>query len=239
MENRRETTPKSPNRLVQMLEARPFMFWGGLWASLVLVAGVSVSSLVSPGLMGNGQTASGAAIGSSSNTGSGSTAAQPAIQPSSQAKNSFPFWLFSAIALSCTAGSILVSKQLAPQRSRRIVRPPSSAQAQPRMVKQSKGVQPKAAQPKRSQPQLPVSSYKTKTRDPVQGQKVTSSRRATSVPAQPARRSTRRPAPQRVPARSTQVAIVPQTETHPLDWQTASIADSMDIRKQRSLASWL
>ena len=240
MENRQETTPKSPNRLVQLLEARPLMFWGGTWASLVLVAGVSVSSLVSPGLIGTGQTASGAAIGSSGNIDSNGTVAQPVIQPSSQAKNSFPFWLFSAIALSCTAGSILVSKQLAPQRSRRIIRTQSPVQAKTRTAMQPKAVQPKAVQPTRSQPQSTASAHPTKAAGKSQGRKVAAKRQMASASAQSVRRRTVRPAvPQRVPARSAQVAIVPQTETHPLDWKTASIADSMDIRKQRSLASWL
>jgi hypothetical protein len=279
MENRQDNPPKqSPNRLVQLLEAQPLMFWGGLWASLVLVAGVSVSSLVSPGLIGSGQTASGAAIGSSGNASSNvavNTVAQPA-SPSTAAKTSFPFWLFSAIALSCTAGSILVSKQLAPQRSRRILRPPH-ARSVPAPSAQRPAVQPQRLRQRRSQPQpvaqpqfVPAQSQPPVTipaplvakvqakgqatrnapsrnqaasgqavkGQAVKGRSSTPSHRAMPPNATLAHSSSRRVAsPPPVPARP--VAIVPPSESHPLDWQTGSLADSLDLRKQRSLASWL
>lgn len=51
--------------LVKLLEVRPLLFWGGLWASLCLVGLVSLSSILSPG--SSGRIASGASIGSSSN----------------------------------------------------------------------------------------------------------------------------------------------------------------------------
>ena len=239
MENSRENPPKqSPNRLVQLLEARPLMFWGGMWASLVLVAAVSVSSLVSPGLVGSGQNASGAAIGSSGNTmSSGSIADQPASPATAQARSSFPFWLFSAIALSCTAGSILVSKQLAPQRSRRILRTQSpkpvaaqplkqkTAQQKPLDLKQKPQQKP-LQQKQRSQPRTATPASVTPARTATRtGPSPASSRRTASSSQPVARRAGRRSAaPQRVPVPARRVAIVPPAEAHPLDWKTASIA---------------
>jgi hypothetical protein len=35
------------------------------------------------------------------------------------------------------------------------------------------------------------------------------------------------------------VTVIPAEASHPLDWQEESLADTMDIRKRRSLSSWL
>ncbi|NJL48548.1 MAG: hypothetical protein HC929_15040 [Leptolyngbyaceae cyanobacterium SM2_5_2] len=41
------------------------------------------------------------------------------------------------------------------------------------------------------------------------------------------------------PLESSQAAIVPKEEVHPLDWSEASIAHTLDLRQRHSLSSWL
>ena len=41
------------------------------------------------------------------------------------------------------------------------------------------------------------------------------------------------------PAKSVQVDVVPADHTHPLDWGEARLADEVDLRKRRSIESWL
>jgi hypothetical protein len=45
--------------------------------------------------------------------------------------------------------------------------------------------------------------------------------------------------PAKKPITPVPVTIVPAKENHPLDWGEASLADTLDIRKQRSLSSWM
>jgi hypothetical protein len=89
------------------------MVWGGIWASVLLIMLIATASLLSPTASGE-RRVSGAALGSSSTQ----------TTPTEQSKSRIPLWLFGAIALTCTAGSILVSKQLAaPERPYRRPKP--------------------------------------------------------------------------------------------------------------------
>jgi hypothetical protein len=45
--------------------------------------------------------------------------------------------------------------------------------------------------------------------------------------------------PLQPPPQPTPVTVVPEAESHPLDWGLASLADALDLRQQRSLDSWL
>lgn len=235
--------------LARLLEARPMLFWSGLWVSMLLVAMVSVSSLLSPGLTG-GQTA---AIDASP--------AEAAQQMKQQSR--VPLWLFGAIALSCTAGSLLISKQLAPPRSRSVTRrrsrtklqtmsPPSARKTRKRLKPYSPAdapfplaVHPTAQtpysasaaipQPLKLPPQLSVPSQAPGRlrRVTLPGPKAATSRPSTAIrPTTVAKPMTIRPT-------EVSVTVVPADENHPLDWKTASLADSLDLRRRHSLSSWL
>lgn len=78
---------------------------------------------------------------------------------------------------------------------------------------------------------------KTKSRQAIvnyAANKLAPSARSSAAPAQRATASQTAIAPV---ASSRLVTVVPPEETHPLDWGDASLADRMDIRKQRSLSS--
>lgn len=237
--------------LIRLLEARPLAFWGGLWASLFLVAIVSVSSLLSPG--SGGKTASGAAFGSSSTS--------TVVTDASSNKNRIPLWLFGAIALTCTAGSVVVSKRLnqtQPLQSST----PHAWQDPPRSLRQApvrRRLQPfsesEAPLPfsRRSVApgSLPTGMKPVKPRKrpvplaappPPRGKRV---RRvaAAPMPVQPIKVTKRVPRSMSNLAtptpRKVRVTVVPEHENHPLDVGATSVADAMDLRKQRSLSSWL
>lgn len=87
--------------LGHLLMTRPLIIVGGMWVSLFLIALVAVGGLLSPGASER-RSVSTTVIGSDS-----AIATQPMPQ---QAR--VPLWMFGAIALTCTAGSILVSRQL-------------------------------------------------------------------------------------------------------------------------------
>ncbi|HEY9616724.1 MAG TPA: hypothetical protein V6C64_07785 [Microcoleaceae cyanobacterium] len=80
---------------------RPLILVGGMWVSLLLIAVVAIGGLLSPGASEH-RSVSTTIVGSDS---------EVAIQPAPQQAR-VPLWMFGAIALTCTAGSILVSRQL-------------------------------------------------------------------------------------------------------------------------------
>lgn len=212
--------------LMGVLEVRPLIFWSGIWVSMLLVAMVSVSSLLSPGLVDE-RTASEAAFG-----GNSAEAAQQVKQ-----RSRVPLWLFGAIALTCTAGSFLISKQLArPQSPRSIVRKPASR-------KQSKSRPPRKGR-KRLKPYSPADSPLPL---PVYPSAQVQPPAPVPAPLQLSGKSAGRlrrvspPLTSKLSVRPTKVSVtvVPDEENHPLDWQAASLVDSVDLRKRRSLSSWL
>lgn len=217
--------------LVQLLETRPHLFWGGLWVSLFLMAAVSLSSLLSP--VSGGRMASSAAIGSSTTTVH-ATRHKPVS-----------LWLFSALAISCTAGSILISKQLKRSQSYRSGRTViDRATVRPRPVRQA---------PKRARPTSAVGiAAKRPLRGPATQRPVASTPTVSPVSmsklqttSQPHSSSLSRTVPKRrdrpVPTRPmlVSVTVVPESEYHPLDGRSASLVESLDLRKRRSLSSWL
>lgn len=223
--------------IADILEHRPLMFWGGVWATVVLVALVALSGLLNPSAS-TGQRASGAAVGTST------------VAVQSEHKSRIPLWLFGAIALSCTAGSIFVSKHL--------------TQADPlHPTPRPRTRPPRAVKPVAVKASLPaVGKAKQKKLRPVKPQTRSAALRPTTsampprvrqpypvpgypLPPKPAIVPTRtsaglptqaypvpRPAP---PVTQPAVSIVPSEENHPLDWGEASLADMLDLRKQRSL----
>lgn len=99
--------PAKPSTLerwfLHLLQTRPMAFWGGVWMSVFLVGVVALGSLLSPNAAER-RSVSAVAVGSDS-----AVATQPL-----DTKGKVPVWLFGAIAITCTAGSILVSRQLNP-----------------------------------------------------------------------------------------------------------------------------
>ena len=249
--DQQENLNSSLDKIAQFVQASPLMFLGGLWVSVLLIGTIGLSGLLSPGLSG-GRRASEASFGSS-------TVATNAEPSKGQSRQRIPIWLFGAIALSCTAGSIFVSKQLTrTERPRRISRPKhptskhpvpkhsansaaTSRPKRPRKASQPSPSQPRAAQPRRLKPFSPSDSPATLSSQPVPqayfpGATPISTKNSAVRAYQP-RPVTASPA--KKPITPVPVTIVPAKENHPLDWGEASLADTLDIRKQRSLSSWM
>jgi len=86
---------------LQLVQTHPLLVLSGAWVSVILIGCVALLSLFSPTSF-TGSKISGAAI---------RTNPTARIQTNQQ-RDRIPLWLFGAIAITCTAGSILVSKQL-------------------------------------------------------------------------------------------------------------------------------
>lgn len=262
----------SPDGLTRLLETRPLMFWGGVWLSLFLVVAVSVSSLLNPGFSNIGAGSSGTIV----------PAAPSQTKPMAQdfkPKNYIPLWLFGAIALSCTIGSVAISKHLSRPRLRKVSRSKTKLKRQPQaapMVSQSFAGQQLTVQKQLVVQKQPVSQKRSASQKQpvVQKQPVSQKRSHTKqrkrlppyTPAQAPMPRVMQPSVQGYPVapagfartarrrsatsigmssvsggrvQNVPVAIVSGTEAHALDWGTAGVAEAMDLRKQRSLASWM
>jgi hypothetical protein len=181
------------DKALQLIEAHPLMVWGGILASILLIILIATTSLLSP-IASNERSVSGVALGSST------TQTAP-----TKHRNRIPLWLFGAIALTCTAGSIVVSKHLAP-------------------------VERTYRRPKRMAPQAAKRRAAKRSRAPI------------APPSrQSCRQTSRPPMAKSLPPQAVKVPItvVPSEANHPLDWQDESLADVMDLRRQRSLSSWM
>jgi hypothetical protein len=222
--NPQGTKKLSINSASQLIEEHPLLLWGGAWIVIVLVGVIAVGGLLSPGMPG--RRASSAAFGSSTGSGEEQVTKQP---------KSVPFWLFGAIAVTCTAGSILVSKRLAqverPQKLSRRKRPVKYAAGSPRRSAPAKPAQRKRLKPF-SEQEIQFSAASNPYASPRAS--------AAPIPFKPP------PVVKRNPKSASKkgtvqvpVTVVPSDENHPLDWNDASLAHLMDIRKRRSLSSWM
>lgn len=254
----------------QLLQTRPLAFWSGVWVSVFLVAIVAVGSLISPNAAER-RSVSAIAVGSDSVV---------ATQPLDK-KGQVPFWLFGAIAITCTAGSLLVSRQLnsktllprkARVRRRKVQKPPTLSS--PAIAKQP------SAKPKRQRRKAVKHPQRLKTYSPSealfgkpQGQPQVPQRTASTqvnlpgndprqlsvpsftvnrgAPSQRASVNTPGPNKQRStvempslsnkaqPIAKVPVTVVPEDQVHPLDWNAPRLADAVDLRRRKSIKTWM
>lgn len=237
--------------LAHLLETRPMAFWSGIWVSTFLIGVVAFGSLLSPSASER-RSVSAIALGSDSGV---------ATQPLEN-RGKVPLWMFGAIAVTCTAGSILVSRQLKPAsmaaspRVTHVAKPPRQRVQAPRPLTPVPGPKAKSRRsasprrgtkrppPKRLKPYSPGESLLPTQAFPV------------SPPAPPAIAATpatvRPPRPQPAPspsfvvskrvaptAKPVSVTVVPAEQTHPLDWTEPRLTDDLDLRKQKPIQSWL
>lgn len=288
---------------VHLVQTRPMAFLGGVWVSVFLIAIVAVGSLLSPNAAER-RSVSAIAVGSDS-----AVATQPLDN-----RGQVPVWLFGAIAITCTAGSILVSRQLNPspaaaapvspprrkvqqRRLKPLPRPssPSSLQTVPITVaampmgQRAVGKQTTAKKPNLKQAAFKKPPQKTasaKARKPPQKRRTTQrlqpyrpseafletrlpvnpggfspqapsmaqpipvpipvsahpnlppklTKSSTQQPLRPKTQRSQTPPPQAAPV---PVAVVPAEHSHPLDWGEGRLADAVDLRRKRSLNSWI
>jgi len=219
----------SGNVITRFLIQRPLFLWGSVWVSMLVVGLVALNGLLSPG-SSNGSRSTGAALSSGA-----------ASMPSDPNGGRIPLWLFGAIALSCTAGSVLVSRQLArpapfSRTSKPFPKPTLPTPAPPPSQKETK--------PRRLSSYV-ATEFPFPYSQPLLSRASTAQthRSTTVTPPKPHKApSAKLPDTARPIAQTSSevpVAVVPSDENHPLDWGNASLADKLDIRKQRSVSSWL
>lgn len=249
--------------LTYLLQTRPMAFWSGVWVSVFLVAMVAVGSLISPNAAER-RSVSAIAIGSDSVV---------ATQPLNK-KDQVPLWLFGAIAITCTAGSFLVSRQLSsktpllrkttlrrrrPQKSLTSPQPTKHLSTKPRQPRrkatnhpqrlkpyspseplfnrpQAQAVSPTQIYPPVAEPRpLSVPSFtvnRVKTQQHQGSKAQTQQRRALEVEMPELSKKPRSTA--NVP-----VTVVPEEHIHPLDWQAPRLADAVDLRRRKSINTWM
>jgi len=262
---------KATTILVRLLETRAFIFWGGLWCALVLIAFSSLGSLLSPNWVEGqapnqpGQPPTAQTLPSPAQTAT-NNALQRNVTSGGNNQTTLPLWWFLAIPLSCIAGSFVLTQALKrPHKLRRRVKvktAPVAKQAKPAIAPATQLAQ---GQHYQQLPPVPAVAYadlpmvvngypggvmpaapapvrrarpKKVVRKPVAAKQAAPkkspppAKRKASRPVGPAKQA-------KASAKRVSVSVVPTGEVHPLDWQGASLADSVDLRKQRSVSSWL
>jgi hypothetical protein len=272
----------------RLVECRPLIFWGGLWASLVLIAVTSVSTLISPSWVDGEAKPKVASQPASPSISAQVLAKKPtqAIQPLplvslEDKRQSLPIWWFGAIPVSCIVGSVVVLRLLNASHltHRRKQTSWQSHSTSPRSalkpVVASRLVVQHPGQRRSSQssvlPVLPavdlpmvvngygasgVNSPGRSHSRAGDGERAMTSLSDREVPPSKAskishrsgakrKREKRQPPrpvavrPVESPVERVQVTVVPREEVHPLDWQATNLLDAVDLRRRRSLASWL
>lgn len=189
---------------------------GSAWVVMVVIALTALSGLLSPSSSSGSQSRGTASIRRSIST----------AQVTDQSR--LPLWLFGAIALSCVTGSMLISVQAKrPLRPRKSVHPKRLAPY----------VAPPATEPaflsvSSTLPQVPTAPSVAMAPPPVPVAPTAAPFIAPATLMQLAQQRSQ------TTGQPTGAARAPE-DTRPLDWGDASLADKLDIRKQRSISSLL
>jgi len=135
----------------------------------------------------------------------------PQVQvPPQQADNTL--WLFSTIVFGCVVGCILITQ--------RLLKSPLPPKGKRTLVRSSSKQKLSAAQPKPVRA-LAVAGRHVKSELEVLKRSSSSTQMTQQTIAKPA------------------VTLVPDDESHPLDWGDESLANLMDLRKRKNLSSFL
>ncbi|MBD2088439.1 hypothetical protein H6F67_00950 [Microcoleus sp. FACHB-1515] len=212
--------------LVQLLQQRPLIFWGGIWAiALILISG-SIATLLDPTVSRRialhelfpppQPIAAPSPVASAAPTTAVSPASPTPIAtpPTIQAEQpTIPYRSLGAIILGCGVGSIVISQLMnrSPQ-PQRLHSASSTAKRPPAIVQP-----PKTATSNLAQASAPTAYQMPPTLTTPRSKP----RVAQSQPASPT------------------VTVVPAEASHTLDWDENSLVNTMDIRKRRSLSSWM
>ncbi len=215
--------------LKHLLRKHPFAFCAGLWISLVFVGAVATLGLFNPGSIEQEASEQTTVLTPVQAPVKKSPATKkPSVPPKSlttipqspanddlpittveqpRAKENLPLSLFSAVALGCAAGSLLLTQVLMHSSQRR---------HSPTRLKPIGTVRKKRRRSSRRQAPAP------KTVQPVNSKLTVQTKGGELVKTE---------------NRLTQVTVLPPEESHPLDRTNESLADVMDWRKHHSLTS--
>lgn len=198
----------------QLLQKRPFILWGASLVLVLLLGGIALKGLIYPGPL------------EPTEPELATVPAKP--QPPQLPEVDSNLWLFGAVALGCAVGSVLISRQI-----ERLGSQSSQTKLKQRVVAS------------RSNPiaQRQPATATRRSSPPMRRKKAAVAARRGSAPAATVWQT--EPIRMRQAAYPTSVVIepvvtvVPEDESHPLDWGEASLAEMMDIRKQKPLSSLL
>jgi hypothetical protein len=187
------------NFLSELLAHYPLLFWSGIWTLVLLVAGLAVTGLMNPKLSKQDDRPNHPA------NVSGVTG-----RPDQEG---FPLWMVGAIALSCAAGTMLISNRL--KHAQRLENLP-----EPLDLDEIYG----DPQPQLFAHPLPRALLRASETTP-EVLETASLKRFIEPPPEP-------PAP--TPGEESQVTIVPTWERTPLDYRAPGLAEILEIRQRRS-----
>jgi hypothetical protein len=211
-----QTQPPLLETTAQILQKYPFIVWGVSLVLVLLLGGVALKGLIYPGPVEPTETELAA------------TPTQPKTPEVSE--KDLNLWLFSAVALGCAAGSVLIARHIEQLGS----------QTDPAQPKQQTG----RSQAETAQKRQPAKATR-RSSNPMRRKKVAvvpvQRSQAAAVTVFPNQTRTRSQATPLSPSTVIEpvVTVVPENESHPLDWGEANLADMMDIRKQKPLSSLL
>lgn len=193
---------------------------GSAWIVVAVIALTAVSGLLSPNAS-NGKRPPGTAV-----------IRETTETAQRNSPTRLPLWLFGAIALSCAAGSILISKQ-----ANRPSRPRKSTKVK-RLAPYGAATIPQPAPSPAPQPQPtyppPLPSF---VLNPGHTQSFSTAPAPFVAPATLMQLAHQEA--QGAIAQTDVSATAASEDTHPLDWGKASLADKLDLRKQRSVSPLL
>lgn len=249
-----DKTPKKTSKLgkfwTDLFLVRPWLLVGGLWITSVFMIVLSLEGLSDPGpemvlepvsTSITGQPLSGPDVAAASRLATRDDLAQksrrdPAATLPGSPEQAMPIWPLLFMVLACAGGCMLMSKQgvlttdNTSRRGRRRV--PADKAPTPRPVVQSTGQSRSRRSKKRrrlnaQRPASQVMAFRTNQQNlshtsPHQNPMV-SKPISFAVNSEP----------------TTQVTVIPDNETSPLDWKEGSLAHKLDVRQTRSLNSFL
>lgn len=147
--------------LIQLSHKRPIAFWGGLWASIILVAAIAATGLISTG---PSELEKPEPKPTPTPVFDQAPSPPPTTIASGQnaASVGMPLWFYGAIATSCATGTLLILIALRLKPSRRRRQPLKRSTTAPAAVRKKRPPSPKRRQvssrPMQPPPVTPVSA---------------------------------------------------------------------------------
>lgn len=244
-----KTAPKAGGFWSDLFLVRPWLLVGGLWLTFVLMIAIALAGLSNPGremtlnpvsssIAGQPLSAPDVAAASRLPARDGIALAQrdPAatLPPDTAGRTA---WALLVLVVVCAGGCMLMSQtSLLTNEARRGRRRAVVGESpRPRPVRASGGRQRRSRRISSHRPAAQVMAFRT-------GGKI----RHTPLQQTPTVSKTRWSKPRSKPVSfavtnqsATQVTVVPEGETSPLDWQDGSLAHKLDVRQTRSINSFL
>lgn len=256
----------SQNFVYQIIHDRPWMLIGGLWIIAAIAAAYGFVGVFSVGKDAEVQvTSSPTTTFEDVHSGESQPKPTPEVtQPTSKAEkpdetlnpvqtveeNTLPIWLFAGIILACGLGSLLIINTLKPRNPRKTL-----VRSKPRPKPKPTGSRIKtvAPYPERTT-RSKVKKKKKRSRPPVKGTAIaaSNSRYARSgtnatppIPKRPPLKGKgkrpKSPLSRKSPPVTPKptITVLPPEEVNRLDQKEETLADLLDLRKERSLSSFM